>query len=436
MTVALGRAKFLRELETVTLTGRSDRIATLRKEVNRRTFAAGVLATAAVTPAAVDLVVRRVDGRSPSSANISKLQDVGGPIVVNPTGGYVGSIFEAQGGGVRRLSVDNNGVVNVTGKILFDPPGTANQIQLEGVAGVHGRRLSIEAAGPSGSAEVQLLPANTAPNGLLNAQIQWIGVAGTNLERLAITAVSNSYVIDTTSNGTGVPRTIFFQAQGTSGSVANQNALAIYGDASVDLNGAAFTDGNGVSFGSTRTRIADWTNTGQSYLIFDTRTGTPANNTADATGMRFRRGGAEKWLVGLNVAGDNSDSFGFRFGGSTRLKLTQAGHLVSAGSAPTLGALQANVSAQNITTIAATDTRGIVSITAGATPPGAGSVVAVLTFAAAYATEPVIVLVNRGGQTTALPWSVYNPSATDFSIVAPVALTANATYLIEYLVIG
>jgi hypothetical protein len=194
-------------------------------------------------------------------------------------------------------------------------------IQVTKVPGVNGQRFSIQSAG-TGSAEVQLVPGNTKPNGRLNSQIQWFGVSGDNYERFCVTAVGNIYVIDTTARGTGAVRNISFQAQGTSAGT-NQNALTIYGDTSVDLNGAAYKAG-GVAFGATRTRIADWTNTGDSRLVLDTRTGTPSDDVADSSSLEFRRGGKVKWETGLNVSGANRDTMDFRVAGQgNALSLTQ-----------------------------------------------------------------------------------------------------------------
>jgi len=60
-----------------------------------------------------------------------------------------------------------------------------------------------------------------------------------------------------------------------------------------------------------RTRIADPKDSGAVRLILDTRTGTPASNTADASLFELRRGGSKKWLYGLNTSGDGADSFDF-----------------------------------------------------------------------------------------------------------------------------
>lgn len=276
-------------------------------------------------------------------------------LLVDPGSGYVGLLADLQSGGTSRFSVDSSGVVSAS-TIQFDPPGTAHQIQLFSTAGIDGRRLNIasgDAPAPAatGSAELQLVPANTAPLASMRSQIQILGVAGTNLERLDISAVSNSYVIDTTANGAGVVRPIVFMAQSAPNAVAEQNAMVIQADGSVQLRGDFFTDANGVNFGANRTTIADFTNRGTSYLLFDTRTTTPANNAADVTGLRLRRGGAEKWVVGLNIDGANTDNFNvvavgggnqditFQPAGTGLVNFAYALNPLGGGAAPTFGTI-------------------------------------------------------------------------------------------------
>lgn len=229
-----------------------------------------------------------------------------------PGSGFIGKLMDLQDPtAVSRFQIDQSGLASVT-TIQFDPPGTAHQIQLFSTTGVNGRRLAIQSGdtpGPAatGSAEIMLVPANTAPNGNLNSEIIWMNVQGANYERFVIAATQNTYVIDSTVQGTGVGRPIIFEMQPAS-TTTEQIALYIQNDSSVLLNGASFSV-SGSNFGANRTTIADWANTGDSRLVIDTRTTTPASNVADDSMITFRRGGASKWNIGLNVRGDNADFF-------------------------------------------------------------------------------------------------------------------------------
>jgi collagen type VII alpha len=67
-----------------------------------------------------------------------------------------------------------------------------------------------------------------------------------------------------------------------------------------------------VSSNSSGFRATDPRNTGQSALIIDTMTGslgTSLTTTSDKAMLKLRRGGSEKWRVGLNPSGANVDSF-------------------------------------------------------------------------------------------------------------------------------
>jgi hypothetical protein len=197
--------------------------------------------------------------------------------------------------------------------------------------GVHGQRLSIQSGG-TGSAEVELVPGNTAPNGLLNCEVQWFNVKGDDYERFVIAAVGDAYVLDTTCQGNGKPRNIHFMAQGAAGGDI-QHALTVYGDASVDLNGARFVK-DGIVYGETRTRVADWTNTGDVRLVLATRTTEPADDPTDSCSVEFHRGGVRKWALGLNFAGDDADTLDFWSPGrrsglpGSALSLTQGGDVI------------------------------------------------------------------------------------------------------------
>lgn len=113
---------------------------------------------------------------------------------------------------------------------------------------------------------------------------------------------------------------------------------------------------------------------------------------------------------------------------------TWTGHILSTGTAPSLGSLQTNVTAQSIS---GDDTRGILSITTGAVGPALGGAVAVVTFAVAYGATPAILLTAGSvSGAAAAGFSHASESASVFTVVADVLLTALTTYTVHYLVLG
>ena len=191
----------------------------------------------------------------------------------------------------------------------------AQALTLNDALGLDGRRLSIQPVNaPTSAAAVSL---ELVPGTLHNpatgtpSQLLFYNQVGTDYERFTLTCHANQYLVESTYNGAGAARDILFQVGGSiSNAVAGQNALVLYADASVDLQGGTYTQ-DGKSWGATKTRVADPHNTGDSRLIIDTRTGTPADNVADTSSVDFRRGGSSKWHAGLNFAGSNTDSFDF-----------------------------------------------------------------------------------------------------------------------------
>jgi hypothetical protein len=196
--------------------------------------------------------------------------------------------------------------------------------------GVISKRWRITPADTSGTgtAELELVPGLTNDGTALTSEILLYGRTGTNYERLVIANYNSEFIIDVTANNAGVIRNLNFQMGGRiTPPVPGQNALVLYGDASVDLPGATYS-AHGYTWGSVRTRISDRTNVGVSALIYDTRTGTPASNVADSTYSEFRRGGAAKWQVGLNVGGSNVDSFDWMLPATgVRMSLSSVGLL-------------------------------------------------------------------------------------------------------------
>lgn len=100
--------------------------------MNRRTFAAGVLATAAVTPAAVDLLMHRGDASPRSATNINSLQDglreverfTVGPTMFNLKGNYGAAIDGSTDDTVAWQKAIND--VKASGGELWVPQTAAN----------------------------------------------------------------------------------------------------------------------------------------------------------------------------------------------------------------------------------------------------------------------------------------------------------------------
>ena len=63
--------------------------------------------------------------------------------------------------------------------------------------------------------------------------------------------------------------------------------------------------------GATYARFVDTGDSGTTKVILDTRSTTPASNTADACFHEYRRGGTAKWSIGLNVTATAVDSLDF-----------------------------------------------------------------------------------------------------------------------------
>jgi hypothetical protein len=198
-----------------------------------------------------------------------------------------------------QLGADNTNPVILTSSL-----GTSNS-----------SRVSIQpknAATSTAPAQLELIPGtlNDSSNSI-PSQILLFNKVGDNYERFTFTCVDNEFLIESTFNGTGVARNIIFEMGGSvSNNIAGQPAITMYSDASVDLEGGSFV-ADGKTWGVNRTRVADHHDSGDSRLVIDTRTKTPADNAADSASIQFMRGGTAKWHVGLNYAGRNQDDFDF-----------------------------------------------------------------------------------------------------------------------------
>ena len=106
-------------------------------------------------------------------------------------------------------------------------------------------------------------------------------------------------------------------------------------------------------------------------------------------------------------------------------------HLLTKGSTPTLGALQAGVSSQSLSANA-NDTRGTLTIVTTASPPGASAPLALITFANAYPAIPAFFCQDLA----AIGMFVSGTSVSGFTVNAAAALAASTTYFIEYFIIG
>jgi hypothetical protein len=190
-------------------------------------------------------------------------------------------------------------------------------------------RVSVQPLNISSStapAQIELVPgALNDSSTSIASQLLLMNKTGNNYERFTLTCQGNQFLIESTYNGTGTARDILFQSGGSvSNSIAGQTSLVVYADASVDLQGGSYV-AFGKTWGTNRTRVADPGNSGDSRLVLDTRTKTPADNAADSSSMEFRRGGTVKWHVGLNYAGANADNFDFYSQQGAGLALTLGG---------------------------------------------------------------------------------------------------------------
>lgn len=132
------------------------------------------------------------------------------------------------------MRIQGNGYVDIVGGVRadsfqFGDSTTVKPILLQDTTGVNGRRLSIEAVSATASCEIQLLPgADIDGSTNLTSEIIWFNKIGANYERFTIATVNNQYVIDSTVQGTGTIRNIYF-VMGTS------NAITILSDTKVGI---------------------------------------------------------------------------------------------------------------------------------------------------------------------------------------------------------
>jgi hypothetical protein len=183
---------------------------------------------------------------------------------------------------------------------------------LQDVAGTTGRRLSLEASS-AGGAEFQMVPGSSAtPGSQTTNDFILQHVPGSNLEQLRIRTTSNTYVIDSTYSNIGTARALYFKMGGRidPSAISGRNALVLYADASVDIHSSSYT-ADGKVWGATYARFTDPGDSGTTKVILDTRSTTPASNTADACFHEYRRGGTAKWSIGLNVTATAADSLDF-----------------------------------------------------------------------------------------------------------------------------
>lgn len=198
---------------------------------------------------------------------------------------------------------------------------TTTPFTVQDVAGSTGRRLSLEGSG-AGGAEFQMKPGSSAvPASQVTNDFIMQHQTGTDLEQLRIRTASDAYTIDSTYSNSGVPRNLSFTmgARIAPSAVAGVNALTLYGDASVDIHSSSYT-ANGKVWGGTYARFTDPGDSGTTKVILDTRSTTPASNTADACLHEYRRGGTAKWSVGLNITGSGNDSLDFYSSGGRYVK--------------------------------------------------------------------------------------------------------------------
>ena len=198
---------------------------------------------------------------------------------------------------------------------------TTTPFTLQDTAGSTGRRLSLEASG-TGGAEFQMKPGSSSvPASQVTNDLIMQHKTGTDLEQLRIRTSSNTYVVDSTYSNSGTARALYFRmgARIYPSALAGRNALTLYGDASVDIHSSSYT-ADGKVWGATYARFTDPGDSGTTKVILDTRSTTPASNTADACLHEYRRGGTAKWSVGLNITGSGTDSLDFYSSGGRYIK--------------------------------------------------------------------------------------------------------------------
>ena len=189
---------------------------------------------------------------------------------------------------------------------------TTTPFTLQDAAGTTGRRLSLEASG-AGGAELQMKPGSSAtPSSQVTNDLIMQHKTGTDLEQFRIRTASNVYTFDSTYSNAGTARPIAFTmgARIDPSAVAGVTAMTLYADASVDIHSSSYT-ANGKTWGATYARFVDTGDSGTTKVILDTRSTTPASNTADACFHEYRRGGTAKWSIGLNVTATAVDSLDF-----------------------------------------------------------------------------------------------------------------------------
>jgi len=189
---------------------------------------------------------------------------------------------------------------------------TTTPFTLQDAAGTTGRRLSLEGSS-AGGAEFQMKPGSSAtPSSQVTNDLIMQHKPGTDLEQFRIRTASNVYTFDSTYSNIGTPRPIAFTmgARIDPSAVAGVTALTLYADASVDIHSSSYT-ANGKIWGATYARFVDTGDSGTTKVILDTRSTTPASNTADSCFHEYRRGGTAKWSVGLNVTATAVDSLDF-----------------------------------------------------------------------------------------------------------------------------
>ncbi|MCA1593037.1 MAG: hypothetical protein LC754_10385 [Acidobacteria bacterium] len=157
--------------------------------------------------------------------------------------------------------------------------------------------------------------------------------------------------------------------------------------------------------------------------------GQPSAIPLTVKGAASQTGDLQQWqnsastvLARVDPSGGFSTTSHFLSNGSTITAAAGAG----AGTAPPAPVVTG-----------ATDVRGAVTFGTGATP--VAGVQATVTFAAAYPTAPVVVIIPANAATAALQPYVTGTSTTGFSVafgVAPAAAQANTVYAINYMVIG
>lgn len=405
--------------------------------------------------------------------------DVWGPLTALSTAMVSGQLTSAgaiqvwgAGSFLNNLDVVGAGVVSgqLTGAGAFQLWGSAallNNLAVSGLMAVGGT-LTVQAAVVASGAltaagALQVWGAATILNNL--------GVSGNLACSQQLTAHGSAtfpcrFVADDASNNTrGFPLVIRHTVQGATGAigigagiffeaVSSNSPTLVHSLGSFGAD--ALQNVNGTQYGRFFIRAAvNGTNTDLAYLSSqDIRLGLQSpsgtvtrgifnigNGGFDAGAGHFSGSPLGALIAGNTLAGFGGDLINLQTSGGIKHRIDSLGHHYAGGYAVAAVSGAAAGTSQTpgpVVTAGSVDTRGNITFGSGVAPT-AGAVV-VVTFSAAYAVAPVVMLVPKNSATAGLaPLYISAVSATGFTVScqnAPTASQANTTYSFDWLVLG